>query len=317
MRLRHLSPARQLPARTLLGLSAALILVVVPAAAAPAPDAPPGDEAGPPGMIWIPAGPVRMGQEEIATPVHDVQVEGFWIDAREVSNGQYQAFIEAGGYSTEAWWSPAGWAWRVASKTTAPASWKDPVCRGGGLKGNESYPVVGVSWWEADAYCRWAGRRLPTEAEWEKAAKGGCEIWGDPDRCDAADTPTGPWGDEISGAHANYWDSGDPFDNGPTPVGFYNGDESRDFFTIDSVSPYGLYDVVGNAHEWTSSRHLDYPYDPMDGREAPPAAMTECCLVVRGGSWNNVVSALPSAKRVNLRPHERFNGLGFRTAQSK
>jgi len=260
-------------------------------------------------MIWIPAGYVRLGQEGIAEPVDDVWLDGFWIGKYPVTNGEYAAFIAAGGYTNEEYWNPVGWAWRVESNITLPRNWDSNEYHGGGIPGNEQFPVNGVSWWEADAYCRWAGKRLPTEAEWEKAAKG-----------PSPNTPTYPWGEEISGQRANYWGSGDPYENNgwTTPVGFYDGSNHGGFQTIDSPSPYGLYDVAGNLWEWTSTGWEEYPYDANDGRENPPASAYECCRVLRGGSWDDATDYLRCARRSYRRgPSARSgNSGGFRCASN-
>jgi gamma-glutamyl hercynylcysteine S-oxide synthase len=259
----------------------------------------------PQGMIWIPPGYVRLGQVGVAEPVNDVYVEGFWIDRYEVSNGKYKAFIDAGGYTISTYWNPAGWAWRVAADRTLPGGWNDPGSQGGGIPGNEQFPVHGVNWFEADAYCRWAAVRLPTEAEWEKAAKGGCETHGDPGRCDDADTPTYPWGEGLSGARANYYESGDPYETGLTPVGYFDGTchpypdpQPTCYETMDSPSPYGLYDVVGNIFEYTSTAYAPYPYNPTDGRESPPTSSDECCRVTRGGEQGYWAGYLRCASRI-------------------
>jgi formylglycine-generating enzyme required for sulfatase activity len=270
-------------------------------------------------MVRIPAGNVRLGQTGIAEPVNDFYVEAFWIDRYEVSNAKYKAFIDAGGYTTEAYWNPVGWTWRAANSITLPDSWNDPTFHGGGVPGNEAFPVVGVSWWEADAYCRWAGGRLPTEAEWEKAAKGGCETHGDPGQCDAYDTPTYPWGEGITGAQANYWSSADPYENSTTPVGYYDGSNHGGYQTIDSPSPYGLYDVVGNAWEWCSTTWMyRYPYNPSDGRERPPASYDEPGRVLRGGSWEiNGLSYIRCAVRyAGYYPDGRNVSIGFRCSRN-
>jgi formylglycine-generating enzyme required for sulfatase activity len=271
----------------------------------------------PPGMVWIPTGNVRLGQTGIVEPVNDFYVEGFYIDRYEVSNAKYKAFIDVGGYQNAAYWNPDGWAWRVAYSITLPAAWNDPDYHGGGITGNEQFPVNGVSWWEADAYCRWAGGRLPTEAEWEKAAKGGCETHGDPGQCDASDTPTYPWGEGITGPQANYKGSGDPYDNSTTPAGYYNGNDHGGYQTIDGPSPYGLYDVAGNVLEWCSTKWASYPYNPNDGRESPPTWYNECCRVMRGGSWNfNLDDGLRCAGRPVCEPGERYYVIGFRCART-
>ena len=277
------------------------------------------DGVGHDGMVWIPAGPVRLGQAGIAEPVNDFYVESFYIDIYEVSNARYKAFIDAGGYATAAYWNPVGWAWREANSITLPAHWNDIVYHGGGVAGNEQFPVNCVSWWEADAYCRWAGGRLPTEAEWEKAAKGGCEIHGDPGQCDISDTPTYPWGEGINGPRANYWGSGDPYENyGTTPVGYYDGSTHGGYQTVDSPSPYGLYDAAGNVWEWCSTAWAAYPYDPNDGRESPPVISSECFRVLRGGSYSGHDYDLRCAYRNSGSgcPDYRYSLLGFRCART-
>ena len=289
------------------------------------------------GMVWIPAGNVRLGswnwQDPASQPVHDFFVEGFHIDRYEVTNGKYQAFIDAGGYTTEAYWNPAGWPWMNYFGFTLPNFWDQPSYHGGGVAGNEQFPVSGVSWFEADAYCRWAGGRLPTEAEWEKAARGGCETHGDPDQCDDADTPTYPWGEEFYPSNANFLFSGDPYDYGydpnnpdvpngwTTPVGYYDGTNHDGYQTIDSPSPYGLYDVIGNVAEWTSSRFEAYPYALDDGhyRELPPQGYQDDAWVTRGGhAWWVFGDGLyfECAHRSAWYPEERYNDFGFRCAMT-
>ena len=278
----------------------------------------------PDGMIWISRGTVRLGQAGVpgAELENDCWVEGFWIDRYEVSNAKYKAFIDAGGYTTQAYWNPVGWAWRVAQGITLPAGWNSPYIHGGGTPEFAQFPVIGVSWWEADAYCRWAGGRLPTEAEWEKAAKGGCETHGMREACEASDTPTYPWGEGLDGARANYWLSGDPYDGdndgdgNTTPVGYYNGYYYGGYQTIDSPSPYGLYDMAGNATEWCSSAWADYPYDAGDGRENPPATSDDL-RILRGGCWMYGDGDIRSAYRFINGASGRQWIFGFRCARSE
>ena len=272
----------------------------------------------PPGMVWIPPGNVRLGQTGIEEPASDVYVNGFWIDSLEVSNAKYKEFIDAGGYTTESWWNPVGWAWRVANSITLPYHWDEAEYHGGGIAGYEQFPVTGVSWFEADAYCRWAGKRLPTEAEWEKAAKGGCESHGAPTQCDDADTPSYPWGEGFDDRRANRCGGGDPYDISTTPVGYYDGGNHAGYQTIDSPSPYGLYDVAGNAYEWCSTKYAAYPYNPYDGRENPPASASECCRVLRGGSYDYHIPDrdLRCAYRHTLTADYRSDYMGFRCARA-
>lgn len=276
----------------------------------------------PPGMVWIPPGNVRLGQAGIAEPVHTVYVEGFYIDRYELSNAEFKAFIDAGGYQDSTYWNPVGWAWRVANGTTLPNVWNDPEFHGGGIAGNEQFPVNGVTWWEADAYCRWAGKRLPTEAEWEKAAKGGCETHGDPGQCEVSDTSTYPWGEDLSGAHANYNGSGDSYETHgfTTPVGYYDGSNHGAQQTIDSPSPYGLYELAGNVWEWCSTKFAPYPYNANDGRENPPISDNENSgRVLRGGSWFSIYGdgSLRCANRAETHPSVNYMGNGLRCAKTR
>jgi formylglycine-generating enzyme required for sulfatase activity len=272
-------------------------------------------------MVWIPAGNVRLWQGGVG-PVQDFYVEGFYIDRYEVSNAKYKAFIDAGGYTTEAYWNPAGWAWNVARGNAVFGGWYSIDFHGGGIAGNEQFPVCDISWFEADAYCRWAGGRLPTEAEWEKAAKGGCETHGDSGQCDASDTPTYPWGEGLTGPQANYSGSGDPyegFDGYTTPVGYYDGSNHSGYQTIDSPSPYGLYDVVGNVFEWCSTMLMPYPYNPNDGRESPPVSARELPgRVLRGGSCTfGGHPYIECADRIDEYPDPgSYSGYGFRCART-
>ncbi len=147
----------------------------------------------------------------------------------------------------------------------------------------DNHPVVYVTWFGAWAFAQHYGLRLPTEQEWEKAARGltGYEY---------------PWGNYISGDRANYWSSGDPWDNGTTPVGYYNGQNG----TIDSPSPCGVYDMCGNVFDWTDSWY------------------NSNSRVVRGGYWSlhSSHNYLRSWCRENRNPAYRYSDIGFRCART-
>ncbi|MFQ6678338.1 MAG: SUMF1/EgtB/PvdO family nonheme iron enzyme [Fidelibacterota bacterium] len=158
------------------------------------------------------------------------------------------------------------------------------------VSGYEDHPVVSVTWFGANAFANHYGLGLPTENEWEKAARGN----------------TGydyPWGDDIDGSRANYVNSGDPYEQGSwaeqpqtTPVGFYDGSEHDGFQTVDSPSMYGVYDMIGNAYEWCSTWYsLSYYYRDF-----------------RGGSWSSVTNNLPAWLQYGLYPHNGYIIIGFR-----
>ena len=235
-----------------------------------------------PQMVTIPEGPFLMGTpesevEELAkladvkedtirreVPQHEVTLEEYAIARYPVTNAEFDRFIQDGGYDNPEYWTEAGWKRKESDGWTQPRHWEDE-------KWNDpSQPVVGVSWYEALAYCRWlsarSGReyRLPSEAQWEKAARG-------------TDGRRYPWGDEWDPEHCNNKESGP---GRTTPVGQYpEGD-----------SPSGVGEMVGQVWEWCSSKYggvgnepeFSYPYRPDDGRESQEGDDTR---ILRGGSW--------------------------------
>lgn len=180
-------------------------------------EAKPSSRIAPVDMVKVPKGLFLYGDEQ--TPVtidHD-----YWIDQYPVTNEKYRAFIEADGYGNKAYWSPGGLKWMTEKNVTVPEYWNDATWN------EPDHPVVGVSYYEAEAYAKWAGKRLPTEQEWEKAARG-------------EDGRRYPWGEEFDRNRCNSYDSGI---NHTTPVSQYS----------DWISPYGCYDMAGNVWEWCSS----------------------------------------------------------------
>ncbi|NOX90973.1 MAG: formylglycine-generating enzyme family protein [Gammaproteobacteria bacterium] len=190
-------------------------------------------------MVLIPAGEFIMGTNDRLPdegPEHTVTLSAFYIDQFEVTNLQYKKF-------NEATWGRSPRHWR---NRTFPS-------------GKADHPVVYVSWENADAYCRWAGKRLPTDAEWEKAARG-------------TDGRMFPWGDEFDTAKANTpvrWQEIGKFGD-TTPVGAFE----------TGKSPYGVYDMTGNVWEWTASWYKAYP-----GNQTPSESYGERYKTLKGGSW--------------------------------
>jgi sulfatase modifying factor 1 len=233
---------------------------------------------GPPGTVWIPGGEFTMGTDSDLgwadeKPAHRVRVNGFWMDETDVTNAQFCAFVEATGHATTAekpvdaeeilrqlppgtppppqenllpgslvftptqgpvplkdfsqWW-----------KWTPGANWRHAEGPASSLDGKDDHPVVHVSWWDAVAYAQWAGNRLPTEAEWEFAARGGLEnkpySWGD-------DKPT------DANIHANLWQGGFPYRNTAA-----DGYERTSPVKAFPPNGYGLYDISGNVWQWCS-----------------------------------------------------------------
>jgi len=223
-------------------------------------------------MVFVPAGNFTMGQTGIAVPVHTVYLDAFFIDKYKVTNAQFKAFIDAGGYTTQAFWSAAGWSVRSSEGWTLPYYWTAGTYHSGPAW--PGFPVVGVSWPEAEAYANFVGKRLPTEAEWEKAARG-------------TDQRIYPWGNSIDGSRANYLASGDPYESSgyTTPVGFYDGrlHPSPPFQTTDSPSAYGAYDMAGNVWEWVADWY-QYDYYSVSPSSNPPGPLSGWDRVLRGGA---------------------------------
>jgi iron(II)-dependent oxidoreductase len=253
--------------------------------------------------VLIPGGPFLMGTDTEAwaldneRPAHLVDVPAFVIDAAPVTNARYAEFIAAGGYDDERWWSPAGWAHRRSAGLTAPMHWHgDGTYSRFGRRAPivPDEPVVHVCFHEALAYAAWAGRRLPTEAEWEKAAR-----W---------DPATGrsrryPWGDETpEPRHANLGQR----HLAPAPVGAYP----------DGASPLGVHQLIGDVWEWTSSGFHGYP----GFRAFPYPEYSEVFFggdyrVLRGGSFGTDAAACRGTFRNWDHPIRRQIFSGFRCAR--
>jgi formylglycine-generating enzyme required for sulfatase activity len=262
-------------------------------------------------MIYVPAGQFAMGSSqedvdrafeqcgvqydhctregyELEQPPHTVEPDGFWIDRTEVTNAQYAAFLNRQGNQQE-----GGTPWLDLDEGCL-------IQEVGGeyraVPGYADHPVVCVSWYGAVAYSRSVGGRLPTEAEWEYAARGPQSL-------------RYPWGEAFDSSKVNFCDvncahdfRATEYDDGygtTAPVGSYPG----------GASWSGAVDMAGNVWEWTQTRFDGYPYDASDGREelSPVGKRT-----LRGGSFTNLIPNVRGAYRAGLPPDNKVPSLGFR-----
>ena len=230
---------------------------------------------------------------------HELELPPFWIDTVPVTNAAYLRFVEAGGYSEPRHWSEEGWAWRTEAGLEHPEFWQRDRSgwtrvrfgRREPLPGAE--PVQHVCWFEADAYARWAGKRLPTEAEWEKAA-----TW-DP----AGEKRRYPWGDEEpADEHASLGQRR----FGPAPAGSFP----------EGASACGCRQLLGDVWEWTSSEFNPYPgFQAFPYREYSEVFFGSEYRVLRGGSWaTHPVVARPTFRNWDY-PIRRHIFAGFRCAR--
>jgi formylglycine-generating enzyme required for sulfatase activity len=206
-------------------------------------------------MVLVPAGEFLMGSTEYEDekPPHRVHLDAYHVDRYEVTNALYRRFMDATGRQAPSYWNDSKW-------------------------NGASQPVVGVSWHDAEAYCRWAGKRLPTEAEWEKAARG-------------TDGRKYPWGDQWDSSKANSFES----KLGKTvAVGSYPG----------GASPYGAHDMAGNVWEWVADWY-DKDYYRRSPERNPQGPDSGHHRVLRGGSWVNIPVDLRTADRDYVTPDFR------------
>lgn len=253
------------------------------------------------------------GEPEAATnalPQHDVELPTYATSRWLVTNQAYSLFVEGGGYGDDTVWTEEGFAWREAAGVSAPHYWR----RAPDLPNT---PVVGVSWFEAMAYCRWLTRRmrdrgeldageairLPTEAEWEKAARGGLTL----DRRRSMRNPLPrrhfPWGDGFLPGVSNSAESGLAT---ASPVGMFP----------EGQGPYKIDDLGGNVIEWCTSRPIAYPYHAGDGRE-DLHGQPRSYRVARGGAWPFNADAARCAYRHWYHADFRGGMIGIRLVKGR
>ena len=238
-------------------------------------------------MILIPAGEFIMGTDSEEAnadqkPAHQVYLDAFYIDKHEVTNAQFEAFIVDGGYQNRKLWTEVGWDFIQKNQIKTPLQHGE-----NSVSTDPAHPVIGVSWYEANAYATWAGKRLPTEAEWEKAARG-------------TDGRIYPWGDEMDFSKLSYF----PHVIKVQTVGsFANG-----------ASPYGVLDMAGSVWEWCSDWYNE-SYYLQGSRKNPKGPDGGEYRVLRGGGWDSIRLQLRTSYRYYDQENRRTYNIGFRCVQ--
>lgn len=228
-------------------------------------------------MILIPAGEFTMGSDKHAPdekPAHRVYLDAYYIGKYEVTNEEYHRFWqETGSHTPESF-----------TDEYEVGAWPERALA------NPRQPIVGVSWYDAVAYAEWTGMRLPTEAEWEKAARGPTDrLW--------------PWGSQLK-PYANTWDGGDGYDNKLAPVGSIPNGKSY----------YGAMDMAGNAWEWVADHYSDVAYYHHAKRH-PEGPETGSWRVLRGGSWVDNINRCTTTFRFQFYPNLKQSFIGFRVVK--
>ncbi len=302
-------------------------------------------------MVLIPGGTFSMGSggaHDDEMPAHPVTLKSFLLDRYEVTNGQFAGFVEATGFVTQAEHDGAAWCYLKGEadfRFVQGADWKHPEGPGSAIVDRMEHPVVCVSWNDAHAYARWAGKRLPTEAEWEYAARsrGGRHVAADP----GVTAPTALHGHahhvEGSGQRSPEATAEHPSSRGHQPAATPTSQPAEDqqyvaaniwqgvwpaenrladgFFATAPVgsfepNPIGVHDMIGNVWEWTADWYgaAYYSTSPAETPTGPPVGETR---VARGGSWfcsANYCGAYNSHYRGASPPDHAFNNVGFRCA---
>jgi formylglycine-generating enzyme len=261
-------------------------------------------------MIRVPGGEFLMGtprpSPDDQRPVHQVQLAPFWLDATHVTNLEFRKFVDATNHRTTA--EERGWSLMLDHEhgnwqKIEGVNWRHPAGPESSLAGKENFPVVHVSWYDAVAFATWASKRLPTEAEYEFAARGGL-----------SDSPF-PWGRKLvpnRQLQANYWQGKFPLMN-LQQDGYFEVAPTKTF----SPNPYGLYDMAGNVTSWCLDWYAKDAYGS-HAAEDPHGPDTGTERVLRGGSWASTAepgAGLHVGDRQSAPPDETSSHIGFRCAR--